>query len=60
MNKLTLSQIMTLSEKLEHNTWIIPLMQLNDAGKIELFFEMIGKTELLKTTLKKTNNQHTK
>ena len=60
MNKLTLSQIMALSEQLEHNEWIIPLMKLNNAGKLDLFFEMIGKSELLKTTFEKTTNQHTK
>ena len=60
MNKLNILQIMDLASKVEKTEWISVLINLNNSGQIERFFEMINQSELLKSTLSNTKLQNTR
>lgn len=60
MQKLEISQIMALSDKLEKNVWILTLIDLNNKGQLEHFFELIGRKDLLQNLLKEINGQKTR
>ncbi len=54
MQKLDVSQVMKLSDKLEHEVWIVTLIQLNNHDKLEEFLKLINKTNLLDEVLQNT------
>ena len=60
MNKLNISQIMKLAEKLEHTEWISTLIKLNNNNQIEQLLKLIDQTSLLPDVLQTTKNQHTR
>ncbi|MBR3510437.1 MAG: hypothetical protein IKN73_00010 [Alphaproteobacteria bacterium] len=60
MNKLNISQIMKLAEKLEHTEWISTLIKLNNNNQIEQLLKLIDQTSLLLDVVQTTKNQHTR
>lgn len=57
-DKLKISQIMNLANKIEHVEWISTLINMNNNGQIEKFLKMINKSDWLNTVLQNDNKQN--
>ncbi len=57
-DKLKISQIMNLANKIEHVEWISTLISMNNNGQIEKFLKMINKSDWLNTVLQNDNKQN--
>lgn len=54
MKKLTISQIMNLADKLNKTEWITILIDLNNNGKIDKFFQTIKQPDILNSVIQNT------
>ncbi len=54
MKKLTISQIMNLADKLNKTEWITILIDLNNNGQIDKFFQTIKQTDILNSVIQNT------
>ena len=54
MKKLNITQIMNLADKLNKTEWITILIDLNNNGQIDKFFQTIKQTDILNSVMQNT------
>ena len=54
MKKLNITQIMNLADKLNKTEWITILIDLNNNGQIDKFFQTIKQTDILNSVIQNT------
>jgi len=47
MKKLDISELMKISDALADNEWLLPLIDMNNRGKLRHFLNLIGKSDVL-------------
>ncbi len=60
MQKLELTQIMNLADKLDHAEWVGILLKLNNTNQLEHFFELIQNQHLLQSVLQDNKKPNTR
>ena len=57
MDKLNMTELMSLTTDLEKLTWLVILLDLNSKNKIPEFLDLIGKKQLLNNIKNNLSNE---